>query len=91
MVKKRITHEDYVEVLQSGKRLLRTMNLFRSSKHEIGTYCMNKIALSAEDDKRIIRKDGISTYAWGFSHFSPATKPPIQGFKVPEKGTQGGL
>ena len=65
VVKRKITHEDYVQVLQGGKRQLRTMNLLKSSKHEIGTYCMNKVALSAEDDKRIIRKDGISTYAWG--------------------------
>ena len=65
VIKKRITHEDYVKVLESGKEQLRTMNCFRSKRHEIGTLCINKIALSANDDKRIVLKDGISTLALG--------------------------
>ena len=65
VVKKRITHEDYVNVLKSGKEQFRTMNCLRSSKHEIGTLCVNKIALSGKDDKRVILKDGISTLALG--------------------------
>ena len=41
------------------------MNVIRSRKHEIFSETVNKITLSANDDKRIIQKDGISTFAWG--------------------------
>ena len=40
------------------------MNLIRSHKHEIYSETVNKIALSAYDDKRVIGKDGISTLAY---------------------------
>ena len=41
------------------------MNLIRSHNHEIYSETINKIALSADDDKRIIDADGISTFAYG--------------------------
>ena len=41
------------------------MNVIRSHKHEIFTEEVNKIALSAADDKRVILKDGIHTLAYG--------------------------
>ncbi len=41
------------------------MNTIRSRKHEIGSERINKTALSADDDKRIIMKDGIHTMAYG--------------------------
>ena len=41
------------------------MNLIRSHNHEIYSETINKIALSADDDKRIIDADGISTRAHG--------------------------
>jgi len=41
------------------------MNIIRSHKHELYTEQINKIALSAEDDKRVIMEDGISTLAYG--------------------------
>ena len=37
--------------------------MFRSSKHEIHTIEVNKVALNRDDDKRISRKDRISTFA----------------------------
>ena len=40
------------------------MVILRSDKHDIYTEEVNKIALSADDDKRIIMKDGISTLAY---------------------------
>ena len=42
------------------------MNVIRSHKHEIYTETVNKVALSHQDDKRIIREDGIHTYAHGY-------------------------
>ena len=65
VVKNEITHQDYIDTLFSGKPLLRTMNKIRSYKHELYTETVNKIALSADDDKRIIREDKIRTYAYG--------------------------
>ena len=41
------------------------MNLIRSEKHNLYTQTVNNIALSADDDKRVISKDGISTLAYG--------------------------
>ena len=48
------------------------MNVIRSYKHEIYTETVNKIALSADDDKRIICNDRVSTYALG--HYKQINK-----------------
>ena len=42
---------------------MRTMNIIKSDKHEIYSMRMNKIALSANDDKRIVMRDKIRTKA----------------------------
>lgn len=42
---------------------MRKMNVIRSHLHDIYTETVNKVALSHEDDKRIIREDGIHTFA----------------------------
>ena len=44
---------------------MRKMNVIRSHKHEIFTETVNKISLSANDDKRIILEDKIFTLAYG--------------------------
>ena len=63
VVKKNITHEDYKTCLTTGKEQLRKQNIIRSYKHEVYTEEVNKVALSANDDKRYILEDGISTLA----------------------------
>ncbi|GFY22225.1 uncharacterized protein TNCV_3298681 [Trichonephila clavipes] len=63
VVKNRISFEDYKNCLFSQKQQHRTMNLIRSTKHEIHTIQVNKIALSGTDDKRHILEDGINTLA----------------------------
>ena len=60
---KKLTHENYKNTLFGEKDKRVNMNVIRSYKHEIYTETVYKIALSANDDKRIIRKDKISTYA----------------------------
>jgi len=41
------------------------MNVIRSYKHDMYTEELNKIALSADDDKRVIMGDCIHTLALG--------------------------
>ena len=64
VVKNSITHEDYKTCLKTGKEQLRKQNIIRSYGHEVFTEEVNKIALSAADDKRYILDDGIHTLAW---------------------------
>ena len=64
VVKNSITHEDYKTCLKTGKEQLRKQNIIRSYEHEVFTEEVNKIALSAADDKRYILDDGINTLAW---------------------------
>ena len=40
------------------------MNIIRSHCHEIYTEEINKIALSSDDDKRVIMADAIHTFAY---------------------------
>jgi len=47
---------------------MRKMNVIRSRLHEVFSEEVNKIALSSEDDKRVIMEDGIDTKAYG--HYS---------------------
>ena len=65
VVKNCITHADFLICLRSGKNQMITMNSFRSEKHDIFTQKINKIALSADDDKRFVLEDGVHTLAWG--------------------------
>ena len=60
-----ITHEDYKTCLRTGKEQLRKQNILRSYEHEVYTEEVNKVALSAQDDKRYILNDGVHTLAWG--------------------------
>ena len=65
VVEKSIRHEDYKTCLETGKEQLRRQNIIRSYEHEIYTEEVNKIALSAADDKRYLLKDSFDTLAWG--------------------------
>jgi len=65
VIKKSITHEDYKDCLFTRREQLRSMNVIRSHLHEMYTEEVNKIALSADDDKRVIQEDQIHTLAYG--------------------------
>ena len=71
MVHNEITFKDCKDCLfgklTDGKQM-RTMNIIRSHKHEVYTEQVNKIALSAEDDKRVVLENKINTLAyWHYS------------------------
>ena len=65
VVKNKISFENFKECLFTGIPKMREMNVIRSHKHEIFSETVNKTALSANDDKRIIMGDKISTSAYG--------------------------
>jgi len=68
VIKSEITFDDYKNCLFSGEVQYRKNNTLRSYKHDIFAETVNKVALSANDDKRIILHDGIHTKAIGFSY-----------------------
>ena len=63
VVKKKIEFEDYVRCLFKGEKQMRTMNIIRSENHDIYSKEVNKLALSSDDDKRILCKDKVNTKA----------------------------
>ena len=63
VIKKSLTFEDYEKCLFSEEKLMRDMNIFRTKYHDVYSTTVNKIALSANDDKRIIKPDKIDTLA----------------------------
>jgi len=63
VVKNNISFDDYKICLFSSKEQRRTTNVIRSRQHEIFTETVNKVALSSNDDKRIILPDRINTLA----------------------------
>ena len=65
VIKKTITFNDYKDCLFDNKPAMRKMNVIRSHLHTMYTETVNKIALSPFDDKRLIRKDNIHTFAYG--------------------------
>ena len=65
VVKKTLTFEDYKACLFNDSMEYRSQLMFRSAKHEVHMIEVNKVALNREDDKRISRKDGISTFVRG--------------------------
>ena len=70
VVKKTLTFEDYKTCLFSDSTEYRPQLIFRSSKHEVHTIEVNKVALNRDNDKRISRKDGISMFARGHKDLS---------------------
>ena len=65
IIKKRITHENYKNVLFNNEQMHHTMKTIRSNKHQLGSYELNKVSLSCFDDKRYIHNNGVASYAYG--------------------------
>ena len=70
VVKKILTFEDYKTCLFNDSTEYRSQLMFRSAKNEVHTTEVNKVALNRDDDKRVSRKDGISTFARGHKDLS---------------------
>ena len=70
IVKKTLTFEDYKACLFNDSTDYRSQLMFRSAKHEVHTIEVNKVASNRDDEKRISRKDRISTFARGHKDLS---------------------
>ena len=64
-VKKTLHHDLFKKCLLSKEQVTKTMFQPKSSNHQIVVYSVEKIALSAFDDKRYIFNDGIASLAYG--------------------------
>ena len=51
--------------LKEKKKVLRSQQRFKSDGRNVYTEEINKVALSYDDDKRLIAYDGITTYPYG--------------------------
>ena len=66
-IKKMIKFYDYKKCLLNGEIILKSQQRFISNKHDVYREDVNKIALSNDDDKRIVSLDKISSYPYGYT------------------------
>ena len=66
VIKKMLKCEDYKKCLFGNKSMLKLQRRFKSENHEVYTENINKIALSSNDDKRIVAFDRIVSYPYGY-------------------------
>ena len=64
-VTRKLAHENFVLSVQGEKMEPLTSRAIRSYGHKLYTLEVTKASLNAYDDKRWIREDGLSTYAYG--------------------------
>ena len=57
--------DNYSECLKEKKENIKISTKIKSDGHDVYTEEINKIALSYNDDKRLIAYDGITTYPYG--------------------------
>ena len=67
VIKKMLKFEDYKNCLLEDKVRLKSKQRFKSENHKVYTEDVNKIALSNDDDKRIVSPDKISSYPYGYT------------------------
>ena len=65
-IKKMIKFNDYKKCLLNDEVILKSQQRFISKKHDVYTENINKIALSNNDDKRIVSSNKISSYPCGY-------------------------
>ena len=60
-----IKFNDYKNSLLKDEVILKSQKRFISKNHDVFTENINKIALSNEDDKRIVSSDKTTSYPYG--------------------------
>ena len=66
IIKKMIKFNDYKKCLLNDEVIFKSQQRFISKKHDVYTENINKIALSNDDDKRIVSSDKITSYPYGY-------------------------
>ena len=66
VMKRMIKFDDYKICLLKDEILLKSQQRFINKKHDVYTKDINKIALSNNDDKRIVSSDKITSYPYGY-------------------------
>ena len=66
IIKNMIKFNDYKKYLLNDEVKLKSQRKFISKKHDVYTENINKIALSNNDDKRIVSLDKITSYPYGY-------------------------
>ena len=66
IIKRMIKFNDYKNCLLKDEVILKSQQRFISKKHNVYTENINKIALSNNDDKRIVSSDKITSYPYGY-------------------------
>ena len=66
VIKRMIKFNDYKNCLLKDEVILKSQQRFISKKHDVYTENINKIALSNNDDKRIVSSDKITSYPYGY-------------------------
>ena len=66
VIKKMINFNDYKKCLLNDEVILKSQQRFISKKHDVYTENINKIALSNDDDKRIISSNKITNYRYRY-------------------------
>ncbi|CAH3190752.1 unnamed protein product, partial [Porites lobata] len=63
VISKGITFEHYFDCLFTGEKQMRSMKIIQSKNHDIYSKEVNKIALSCDDDKRLVLSNKVNTKA----------------------------
>ena len=66
VVNKMLRFEDYKKCLFDNGKVLKSQQRFKNENHEVYTENINKIALSCDDDKRIVTSDRTTSYPYGY-------------------------
>ena len=66
VIKRMIKFNDYKNCLLKDEVILKSQQRFISKKRDVYTENINKIALSNNDDKRIVSTDKITSYLYGY-------------------------
>ena len=66
VIKKIIKFNDYKKCLLNDEVIFKSQQRFISKKHDVYIENVNKIALSSNDDKRIVSSDKITSYPYGY-------------------------